>query len=339
MKFTDGSRLRVMALAKSAGMEPSAMASRLYGPAFDAVMRKTAIDVMGSTGTGAELLGPRMSPAFVLALRQAAVITRLGAIAAPMLTQIPFMTAGTDFDFIGERMPIACAAPEFGTDLYFARHKIAGIVVMTNELLASSQAESILETDMRAGMAAAADRALLDPSRDDAGGTRPAAITHGIDATVDGSTADDAAGVADVVQMLAELLVALGSNLINAKIILSVALAVRIAALRAGGLQAFPTVTATGGTIGGLPLLVSGNSPVGQMTIVDSSELLLADPGEIEVATSQFAMIDQSSVPAGNTRINMFQEESTAIKGVWYLNWSMKRPFVAYADNLFVGSP
>jgi HK97 family phage major capsid protein len=333
---------RSIALAKIHQCSPTDVARRLYDNDRDrhvVEILKADVDSHGTTGTGSELYSPqRTSAEFVQAVRPLTILGRLQYRRVPFNTPLPFISVGTTFDFVGERMPISATVPSFGTNLIFAHTKIAGIIVASNTLLEHSQAEDVLRRDMVAGVIEASDRRLLDPDSDDDSGARPASITNGITA-VDASGATDSTDVDAIVAELINQLVTAGSTLRLAKFVTTNQVAIAISMLRDNGVKAFPNVKATGGELGGLELLTSASAPANQLTLVDGDEVLVADDNEAEIENSRVALIDQNTAPEGNTRVSMFQTESTAMRVTRYINWSMRKPFVALATGLDLALP
>lgn len=97
-------------------------------------------------------------------------------------------------------------------------------------------------------------------------------------------------------------------------------------------------MAATGGTLAGLPVIGSGVAPQNQLTIVNPSELLVADDDGIEIVGSTNAHICQSDDPNSESSpwVSLFQADATGLKTVRYVNWKMRRPLVAYASNFVV---
>jgi hypothetical protein len=271
--------------------------------------------------------------------RAAAVLGKLPYTHVPFVRNLPYITNGSTVDFYGEMSPISVSALGFGESIDLPRLRTSGILVVSNELLAHSQAAAIIEADLRRSDIEALDRRLLDPTSQGVDRIRPASITYGLD-PVDATGAGDPSTVDGVVAALLGELRDAGSSLVGVSFITTVKNAIALSLMRdLTGARAYPTVSATGGTIAGLPLIVSASAPADTLIAVDASELLVADDSEVEIATSRFAVIDQDDAPVGNQRVNMYQTESTAIKLLRWINWSMRRPFVAYASNFALPLP
>ncbi|HEY0941897.1 MAG TPA: phage major capsid protein [Steroidobacter sp.] len=331
---------RSIAVARKRGIAPEAAADQLY-PGRSSMIRRALSgrdtlvkDAVGPIDT-TSVLTPTdtVTGAYAASVRPATVLGQLPTTPVPFSTQLPFISTGTEADFTGESMPIACRAPQFGTNLFLPRLKINGLIVMSNEMLESSEGEAVLERDLRAAEIAATDRRLLDPTSNAIARTRPASITYGAPA-FDATGASEADDIRAVVGDLLGSLLAAGSNLQAVHFITSTANCAALALMTDSlGNRSFPTVTATGGTLAGLPLLASGSAPANTLVAVDGAEILVADRSEVEISTSKFALIDQDDGPEGTNRVSMFQTESTAIRLTRWLNWHLRNPFCAYATN------
>jgi HK97 family phage major capsid protein len=333
---------RILMLAKADDISPLVAAEKIFGPAgraaFEALYTKAPVASTGRDGPLYSAAGA-ISAAFADSLRAASVVGRLATTPTPFGI-FPFISARTRGAFVAERavIPVSASSIEI---VALDRLKIAALVVVTNELLNHSQAETILDRELRAGLVEGADFALLDGAPGVAE-ERPASVLYG-------ATAVDASGAAtaeDFDGVLNDLLAAAaGANLATCAFVGSLSIALALSQLRKGDERAFPNLSALGGQIAGLPLLVSESAPAAQLALIDGREVLLAQDAGVELSTSEHALIDQSSAPAGTTRVSMFQTESTALRAVWRINWKLRRPFAAYATNFapptssYTGSP
>jgi len=114
--------------------------------------------------------------------------------------------------------------------------------------------------------------------------------------------------------------------------------------LTANGVKQFPDITINGGSINGLPVIVSqaakiaGSPQFGEMIVLLlQEEILLADDGDVDIQISNEASIEMLDNPTntstGSTTatsmISMFQTQSWAVKAVRYINWAKRRPQAA----------
>lgn len=116
------------------------------------------------------------------------------------------------------------------------------------------------------------------------------------------------------------------------------------------GNQAFTGMTATGGSLDGIPVRVSqylaalntsGGSP---LILVDEAEVYLADDGSVTLDASREATIEMSDAPAGSSSatvaassvmpISMFQTNSIALRAERFIWWGLRRTgAVAYMED------
>lgn len=328
---------RCLMLAKAHGRPSVEIATKLYGQSDRKIpsVIKSAVDSAGTTGAGSELYSAEgVAAEFADAVRPLTVLGKLNPVKVPFVTPLPFIANRTQFDFVAERSPIAVAAPGFGTNVFFDQRKIAGIVVVSNALLERSEGEGVLRREMVSGVIEAMDRRLLDPASD-ATTARPASITNtATEIAADGAA--DADDVDAIAAALAAVLIAAGSTLQRAHFITTPTVCMALSLMRdTAGAPAFPGMTLAGGTLAGLPLISSASATAGTLVLVDPDELLVADDSEARIELSKVAFLRQDDAPdSSSTWMSMFQTESTALKVLRYVNWSMRRAFVAYASGL-----
>lgn len=329
---------RALLLARAKGVTPYDMSARLYGHgphSHIARFMKAAVD---THDTSSELYSAdKPAVQFADALRPLTLIGRLNTVSVPFRAPLPYLTTGIVGDFYGDNTPIGVAAPTFGTNVNLDRTKIAKLIVTSEELLEFTEAEAILERDMRAGVIEAQDRRLVDPTST-ATSDRPASITNG-QSEIDASGAQSVGDIDGVVNALLSVLTAAGSNLLDAVLITTTENAVALSLTRnTDGSLAYPGVTVRGGTLAGLPLLASSAVPEGLLVAVDGGEILLAD-GAVEIHSSRVAMVDQADPIEGSTRVSMFQSENIAFKVLKFINWKLRRDAVAYASSFAPPAP
>ena len=110
------------------------------------------------------------------------------------------------------------------------------------------------------------------------------------------------------------------------------------------GTRLYPDVTPRGGTIFGLPLLVSG-APVPGVLLAVNSERVLELPGSIDIQFGRSATLEMEdlpssclftgspAVPVAAPQVSMFQTNSVAIRGVIYAAWSAQPGACAYVAD------
>jgi HK97 family phage major capsid protein len=300
---------------------------------------KSAVTQMGTS----DLLPATIAAAeFSAAVRPLTVIGRLqGVRHVPLFLRILTALNGASARFVGEGKPVPVSAPDLAGETLLPK-KCSGITIQTLELATSSKpvSENLLGDDLASACAQAIDQAFLDPANAGDAET-PASITSGITAL--NSTGATLANVdADLRAMLDQLIYA-GSTMQLAQWIMRPLTAAYLSGLRGtGGDLAYPTISVLGGTLLGLPVIVSGSfpdagsPPVGTIVLVDGSQVCLGDENQAELAISTAAAFQLSDAPTNDasgatatTTVSMFQTHSVALRGSRYLNWSLRRPFVS----------
>jgi hypothetical protein len=127
------------------------------------------------------------------------------------------------------------------------------------------------------------------------------------------------------------------------------------------GQPAFPTISLRGGTLYGMPVIVTdytpggGGSPASKMVLlVNASDIYLADEGGISIDMSREASLEMSDAPtnavaldAGSpagqpvhaTMVSMFQTNCTAFLAERTITWAKRRTSaVAALSNVVWGT-
>jgi len=230
-------------------------------------------------------------------------------------------TNGATGFWVGEAAPVPLQKVVLTGSTLTAK-KVAAIICVTAEAIRaeSPAVDAGLQTDLETGCVGAVDIALLQASN--AGSdSMPAAITHGAP-TVD-ATGDAAAD-------LKALVSAFAGDMASAFLVTDPDTATGLAMVRgANGSFLFPDAGPRGGSILGIPLLVSRNSlrdsSGGQIALIDASGIAVALEG-IELSQSEntsLAMSDSPDSPA--TMVSLFATNTVAVKAVIRANWENQR--------------
>jgi HK97 family phage major capsid protein len=208
-------------------------------------------------------------------------------------------------------------------ELTLGNFKIAGIVVLTEELirLSTPNAEEVVRRDLKDQIVAFMDRQFVDPTIT-ATSSRPASITNGV--------ASPAASGTDADALYADLNTALATfddaetGTENVYILMRPAVARGISALRnALGQFEFPGLMVNGGTLMGFPVIVSSSVPAATIVVVKADEILLADDGQVTLDASNQATLDM----AGGTTptFNLWQRNCVGIRAERWVAWTKRR--------------
>lgn len=294
----------------AAGPDNNAEAMAVAGRATDRIVRtiKAAIGPTGGTLAGSDALAAyaNVSGAWLAGLRRTGVFDRmLGDMRqAPMLQRFGVNTTTWVADEIveGAGKPVMSVSIN-GADPLRPR-KTAAIAVLTRELARFSDAESLLDTELRNGVVAGVDTVFLADML--------AAVTPG------GSTSS----VADIDALLEAVPLGTASR---PYFILASDVARIMSTERAGNIRLWPDLAPLGGEISGIPALVTDRIADGTTMLIDASAIA-ANGGEVQIATSTVAdvqMVDNPTVatsagspaaPVAAQLVSLFQSNGVALR-------------------------
>ena len=297
-----------------------------------------------------------LSSEFIDFLRPRTIVGQFGAGNVPSLRRVPFnvripgKTSAGSAAWVGEgyRKKVTKSGYEAQT-LTWA--KIAAISVVTDELSRFSDPaiQTLVRDDLADAVIERMDIDFVDP--DKAVGTgasaSPASITNGV--TPIPSSGTDADGVrADIAALWAT---ADATNLpTGSAVYITDAKTARALSLLRNPLGAteFPGVTMAGGSIDGVPMIVSNYVPSdssGSLFILAfASEIYLADDGVVTIDLSKEATIfldddAANATPTAAQLVSMFQTNQTAIRAERWVRWQKRRPqAVAFLDSVNWGA-
>ena len=286
---------------------------------------------------------------FIEHLRPRTLIGQAAFRPLPFNVRVPGATTGGTGYWVGEGK--AKPVTQFGfNDVSSSFTKVAAISVITQELARFSDpsAEMLIRDMLADAVIARIDTSLF---ADDAAvtGVSPAGLLNGV---------TPVAGPADLSQdevtcAILRLWAGWDATNLGARpaYYTTPAVARALAWQRDPlGNFAFPGVTMTGGTLGGVPVRVSnylaelatsGGHP---LILVDEAEIYVADDGSVALDTSTEASIEMSDTPAGSSSptvaasgtmlVSMFQTNSLAIRAERPIWWGARRAgAVAYIDD------
>jgi HK97 family phage major capsid protein len=295
-----------------------------------------------TAGWASELVyAQNLANEFVEFLRPLTIIGRL-----PKLRRVPFnvrmgsQTAGSTGNWVGQAKPIPVSKLTTGS-LSLGITKAAGIVTVDDELLRSSSpsAEILVRDDLARAVTQLVDLSFIDPNQGGVANVQPSSMLHGITPITPSGT-NAAAFNTDMATLFAT---AIAANLdpMTGIFVMSPTTALKLSLmLTANGVKQFSDISINGGSINGIPVVVSnaakiaGSPQFGEMIVLLlQEEILLADDGQVTIEISKEAALELLDNPtntgAGGTTatsmISMFQTHSAAIKAVRYINWTKRR--------------
>jgi HK97 family phage major capsid protein len=298
---------------------------------------------------------------FIEYLRPATILGKFGTNGIPSLRRVPFnirvvgqTTGGTGY-WVGEGKPKPVTSFEFApTTLGYT--KVAAIAVITQELarFSSPAAETLVRDALRDTLVERLDIDLIDPAQAAVANVNPASLTNGLTALSSAGTSAD--NVRTDIQNLLEGFLAANQRVGGLVIIMPETLALALSLLVNDlGQREFPDITITGGRLLGIPVITSqyaaNASGSGNLVIaVNTSEVFLADDGEVTVDMSTEASLQMLDNPTNDTvtptatqMVSLWQTNSIGLKAERFVNWAKRRATaVVYMDDVnwgAIGSP
>lgn len=347
---------RVKALAKLDGESPRVVARQLYGEnsRVFGLLSKAAVaagTTSNPTWAGA-LVGDETSifADFVEYLRPQTILGRFGANGIPALRQVPFRTAligqtsGGAGYWVGEGKPKPLTKFDF-TRTTLDPLKVANIAVVTEETLrdSSPSAEMIVRDQLAAALRERMDIDFIDPDKAVASGVSPASITNGV--TPIPSSGNDADAIREDIRAIFAAFIEANNAPTTGVWVMPATTALALSLMvNPLGQPEFPGITMMGGTLSGLPVIVSEyvprtvSSPADPsdgaiVALVNASDIYLADEGGIMVDMSREASLQMDDAPttqdattgAGTSLVSLWQTNAVGFRAERTINWARRR--------------
>ena len=279
---------------------------------------------------------------FIEYLRPRTIIGQFGQGNVPSLRQIPFnvripaQTSGASAGWVGEGKAKPVTKMDFD-DVELRWAKIAAIAVITEELVRFSDpsAERLVRDELAKAVIERMDIDFIDPAKAAAANVSPASITNGVAAIT--SSGNDADAVRCDLQRLWAPFIANRLPARNAVYIMSSTTALALSMMEnALGQPEFGGLSVNGGTLKGVPVIVSDYTPAdtggGLVVLASADDIYLSDDGQVTLDASREASIQMddaptqdSGAPTATTSVSMFQTNSVALRAERYINWAKRR--------------
>ncbi len=278
---------------------------------------------------------------FVNYLRPMTLVGRL-----PGLRQVPFnthingQTSGGVGYWVGEGAPKPLTKFDYNR-VYIPFTKVAGITVISDELarFSTPAAEAMVRDGLRDALVERMDIDFIDPAHAAVANVSPASMLNGVTAITPSGT-NYASFITDLERLWSP---ALSANMPtqSAVYVMDSLTALRVSNIRTQlGEMAYPTMSLTGGSLGGVPVVVSNyvphNTAGGIIALLFTSEIWLADDGDVTVDISNEASLQMMDNPTVSTNpatptpmVSMFQTDSTAIRAHRFVYWAKRRTLAA----------
>src|SRR5690606_15922773 len=186
----------------------------------------------------------------------------------------------------------------------------------------------------------------IDPAKTLVSSVSPASILNGASNT--SSSGSDAEGVRTDIKTLFGTFIAANNAPTSGVWIMPATTALALSLMQNPlGQAEFPGISMNGGTLFGLPVIVSQHVPAGTVVLVNASDIYFADDGGVAVDMSREASLEtadnpshDSDTPTPAELASMFQTNSVAFRAERTLNWLPRRDeAVAVLSDVAWGAP
>lgn len=277
------------------------------------------------------------------AARSVSILGNLpGVVRLPFMSSTIAMGGAVRAHWVAQGKAVPASPITFGDPQLLDDREVGALLIARDRFLreAGPLAEHALAEELIKATAEAFDSALVDISNDGSGDA-PASVTCSGFSTVSTGVA-----VVDVDDDLGGLVEELAhEDLSTARWILHPRTAGYLARLRGtGGALAYPGIGVTGGSLLGIPAIVSAGVPVSdgspdttQISLIVGSGIALAG-GEVELHTSKQGTIEMADDPTGDAAtptaqskqvVSLFQSNCTAMMTIGHINWRARRSTIA----------
>ncbi len=296
-------------IAKSKGMHSNVV---------QALEKAVVLDTQNSS----DLITPHyLSNDFIELLRAETIVDKLAKHmrTAPFNTNIKGMATGSTSAWVGEGQAKPVTNPTFDK-VEIKHHKLAGIVVMTDELLhlSTPSADKMVLDDLIESTKTLIDETFMDDKPQD--DERPTGILNG--ATKITATGSDLDSVKSDLSKLRLAFIQKNLSLSGAFYIMSETRACALAELTdALGNPFFKGMQAgvNQKTLNGLPVIESETAG-NVIALLKPSELYLADDGDVQIDTS-----NEATIKSGEKEHHLFQDNELAIRVERCITWAKRR--------------
>jgi HK97 family phage major capsid protein/HK97 family phage prohead protease len=271
----------------------------------------------GALVPGLQLFGSE----FIDLLRPSTLLGRIpGLQKVPFNVKVPRQTADGTVAWVSEGAPKPVSALAFDT-VSLGEYKMAQILVFTQELARNSSpsAEDTFRRAMIASMQKFMDQQFIDPAVAQVAGKNPASITNGV-AGIPGT----ANPLVDIAALLNSFVTA-GVPINGVVLLMSESNAFILSNRRSAmGAPDFPSVSVTGGSVAGVPVITSSLCGANIIAIVPQY-ILFADDGGVRIDVSQEAsvqMVDNPAAPDATTIYRSFwQDNLIGLRAERFVAW------------------
>lgn len=291
---------------------------------------------------------------FVAYLRPQTILGRFGQNGIPSLRNVPFrtpligQTSGGDGYWVGEGQAKPLTKFDFSRTT-LEPLKVANIAVATMEVIRDSSpaADGIIRDQLAAALRERLDIDFIDPAKADVTGVSPASILNGVSGIPSSGT--DADAVRADLKALFSAFIAANNAPTSGVFIMTATTALSLSLMQnALGQPEFPTITMTGGTLNGLPVIVSEYVPTASagslVALVNAMDIYVGDEGGIDLSMSTEASLQMDNAPdnpttASTVLVSLWQRNLVGFRAERTINWARRRASaVAYLTGVNWGA-
>lgn len=280
-------------------------------------------------------------------LRPMTIIGKLALRRVPFKTRIPRQTGASTVNWVGEGKVKPVSALAFD-NITLDHHKIAGIIVLTEELirLSNPAAEQLVRSDLAASITQFMDSQFLDPTKA-SNDVSPASVTNSV-TPIPASGTTEAAFRTDARALIATF-VDSNLSLADAVWIMTQSQALALSMMQTSlGEDSFRGINVNGGQLFGLPVIVSENVPASggsptdgaAIVLLKQSDVLLADDDMVTIDASREASLQMETTPdspatASTVLTSLWQHNMIGIRAERFVTWKKRRDeavgYISYA--------
>lgn len=291
---------------------------------------------------------------FVEYLRPMTILGRFGQAGVPALRRVPFrvplvgQTSGGDGYWVGEGQAKPLTKFDFERKT-LEPLKVANIAVATMEVVrdSSPSADVIIRDQLAAALRERLDIDFINPAKAAVSGVSPASILNGVTGIVSSGT--DADAVRADIKALFSAFIAANNAPTSGVWVMPATTALALSLMQNPlGQSEFPGISMTGGTLFGLPVIVSEYVPADSsgaiVALVNASDIYLGDEGGIDLSMSTEASLQMDNAPdnpstASTVMISLWQRNLVGFRAERAINWARRRESaVAYLTGVNWGA-
>lgn len=336
--------VRMLAMGRGVHSEAVRIAESKSGEVDSRIVPVLKAAVAAGTTSNAEWAGNLVSDEggvyadFVEFLRPQTILGKFGTGNIPSLRRVPFrtplrsQTAGADGYWVGEGKAKPLTKVAYGSTT-LEPTKVANIAVLSEELIRASSpsADMLIRDELVNALRARLDADFINPAITATPGVRPASIGNGVTGTA--SSGGDADAVRADFKTLFGAFIAGNNAPTSGVFIMSAvnALALSMMYNPLGGRE-FDGLSMYGGTLFGLPVIVSEHIASTDIWLVNAQDIYLGDDGGFRVDYSREASLEMADNPAHDSDtptpaelVSMFQTNSVAFRAERTISWKKRR--------------